>query len=216
MTTPELIQRVIAVVNGKEFDEDSEILPLLNEGLFFVARNFNLPSLISNTAVLFTGGSGTASLPTDFHHSPYHAENTTYTRRLNVHTSSHSLYRLFNNYDTQGAITDVAVDGVTLVARPVPSDNQTVFVAYYKQPTPLTNDDTSSPDCLPIHLHDSLLVNYAAKELYKRIEDGVDGAMVNTNKYTQLFTTEGLSFLREYTRLSPIFTPYIKRHAYFI
>ena len=173
MKTPEIIQRIIGVVNGKEFDEETEILPLINEGLNLIARNFNLPALLTSDTLTATAGSFSVPLPDDYNHSPYYVENITYSGMVNVHTPSHSLYRIFKNTGTTGKITDVAIDGVNLIVRPSPSDDQQIFIAYYKKPDVLTNDDTSIPTCIPDYLHDPLLVNYVASKLYETIGDGI-------------------------------------------
>jgi hypothetical protein len=53
-------------------------------------------------------------------------------------------------------------------------------------------NDRDKPDMLPSHLHRRLLVNYACKELFSRIEDGMDGKKANTayhdNEYKTAFS----------------------------
>jgi len=43
------------------------------------------------------------------------------------------------------------------------------------------------PTCLPHHLHEDLLVSFAAKEIYDLIEDGVEDKKINYTKYNNAF-----------------------------
>ena len=220
MTTTELISLVRSAVKDGSFS-DSEILALLNEGLMAVAFEFCLPELEATEEISFAEGDGSVSLPDDYHHDLWHIEPITKTSRVNIHTSLHSLQRIYQDTDTGSVIKDAAVDGLVLHIRPILNEAQGVRVHYYRTPEPLTLGDqaavppvpANSPEGIPAHLHSSILVNYAAIRLYDIIEDGVDGNKTNTRRFEEKLATEGLRNLERYAKRAPRLVPYIKRHA---
>lgn len=213
MKTTDLIALVQRAVKDASFS-DAEILVLLNEGLQAVAFEFCLPELEATDEIEFTaGGDVFASLPDDYHHDLWHIEPVTMARLINIHTSLHSLQRIYSDADRGGVITDAAVDGLTLHVRPSLTQDQTVRVHYYRMPETLTSSAVSEPEGVPAHLQSGLLVNYAVARIFDIIEDGVDGAKVNTQRYEAKYANEGLRPLERYARRAPRLTPYIKRHA---
>ena len=78
-----------------------------------------------------------------------------------------------------GNIEHVAVAAGSLYYQGIPSTRYTLSLNYFRKPTLLARD-MDEPSMLPEHLHRRLLVNYACKELFARIEDGMDGRKTNT------------------------------------
>ena len=222
MNTSELVTFVQRAVKDGSFSE-SEILALLNEALLTVAFEFCLPELEATEEISFVGGDDFADLPDDYHHDLWHIEPVTKTERINIHTSLHSLQRIYKDTDTGGFIKDAAVDGLTLHVRPILTEDQDVRVHYYRVPETLVLDDpaatpavvANSPEGIPAHLHNALLVNYVAAKLFDIIEDGIDGGKANTRRYEEKYMTEGLRQLERYAKRAPRLTPYIKRHPRF-
>ena len=222
MTSTELVTFVQRAVKDDSFTE-SEILALLNEGLQAIAFEFCLPELEATKEISFVEGDDSVALPDDYHHDLWHIEPLDKTRRINIHTSLHSLQRIYQDTDTGSIIRDAAVDGLTLHVRPILDEAQDVRVHYYRVPETLVLADAdatppvvaNSPEGIPVHLHSAILVNYVASRLFDIIEDGVDGNKTNTKRYEEKYLNEGLRQLERYAKRAPRLTPYIKRHARF-
>lgn len=220
MNTTELVTRVKEVVKDGSFS-DSDILGHLNKCLQDVAYEHCLPGLDETDELSLAVGDDSVALPDDFSHDLWHVEPLTKTKRINIHASLKSLQRIYDDSDTGGTITDAAQDGVKLHVRPIPTRAQDVRVHYYRAPEPLVLADpeatpsipANAPEGIPAHLHDPLLVSYAAWQIYSIIEDGVDGAKVNTN-YWQAQYFGALKKLQELPAVKNAakFDPYVKRH----
>lgn len=211
MNTVDLITLVQKAVKDDSF-EAAEILALLNEGLQSVAFEFCLPELEATESIEFVaGGEMFADLPDNYHHDLWHIEPAARKSRVNIHTSLHSLQRLYTDTDKGAEIHDAAVDGIVLHVRPALTQTQSVVVHYYRKPETLVADE-DVPEGIPPHLHAALLVNYATWRIFDIIEDGVDGNKTNTMRYEGKYMTEGLRLLERYAKRAPRFTPYIKRH----
>lgn len=220
MNTTELVTRVKEVVKDGSFS-DAEILGHLNRCLQDVAYETCLPGLDETDDLSLAVGDDSVALPDDFSHDLWHIEPLTKTTRINIHASLKSLQRIYDDADKGGAITDAAQDGVILHVRPIPTQAQDVRVHYYRAPEALVLADAeaipavvaNSPEGIPSNLHDALFVSYAAWQIYSIIEDGIDGAKVNTN-YWQSQYAGALKKLQDLPAVknAPRFRPYIKRH----
>lgn len=88
--------------------------------------------------------------------------------------------------DHSGPVVEVIEKGGQLYYQGIPTSADTLTLHFYRFPVEMTaNSDV--PDGIPEHLHIPLLVNYAAWKCYEKIEDGLEGDVVNTTKYMQLF-----------------------------
>ena len=76
----------------------------------------------------------------------------------------------------------VAVDGKILNFRPIPEEAEDLILHFYAKPKELSAGD-SFPDYIPAILQKEIFQNYALKEAYLQIEDGIDGVTPNTQKY---------------------------------
>ena len=219
MNTYELVTNVQRAVKDGSFSEQ-EIVDLLNEALLAVAFEFCLPELESVDELSFLSGDDLANLPDDYHHDLWHIEPLTKPCKVNVHTSLHSLQRIYKDTDTGSTIQDAAVDGLILHVRPILTEDQDVRIHYYRIPETLILGDMTetpatqpnSPEGIPAHLHGPLLVNYAAAKLFDIIEDGIDGGKNNTRRYEEKYMTEGLRQLERYAKRAPRLMPHVKRH----
>lgn len=81
-----------------------------------------------------------------------------------------------------GTVEAVVLVGNTLWYHPVPEAAQELTLVYYSNPPTLV-DDTDVPDWLPESLHRKLLVYGACYFMFEEIEDGIEGAKVNTVHY---------------------------------
>jgi hypothetical protein len=95
------------------------------------------------------------------------------------------LTELLYNYpglDETGDIALLAVENKLLYYQPTPSEVKNLTVLYYASPKKLASIN-DVPDWLPEYLHRGLVVNKAVEMRFRRIEEGIEGEMVNTVKY---------------------------------
>ena len=100
--------------------------------------------------------------------------------------------------DKSSAVVDVIEYGGSLYYQGIPTVAETLTLHFHRLPVDM-EDDANTPDGIPLAFQKNLLVNYACKEIYGLIEDGIEGPQVNTMKFTGLF----LSALRSFELLIP-------------
>lgn len=93
-----------------------------------------------------------------------------------------------------GTIEDVAVEGSLIYYLPIPTTAETFTCIGLSVPATLVND-TDTPTDIPEYLHRMYICNKAAELLYTIIEDGTEGAKVNTQIFAGL-AARGLDMLR--------------------
>jgi len=105
-----------------------------------------------------------------------------------------------------GSVEAAALECGVLWYANVPAEASNLTVVYYKNPTVL-EEDSDIPDCLPESLHRKLLIHGAAFMIFDQIEDGAEGAKVNTlshyyhslnDKTSATGVKSGVQLLREY------------------
>lgn len=89
-------------------------------------------------------------------------------------------------FDRAGRINEVIEHGGNIYYQGIPAAAETVTIHFYRLPVDM-EDATDEPDGIPVHLQEPLLVNYTCWELFKRIENGLEGPLVNTTRYKELF-----------------------------
>ena len=215
MNTLELVSFVKAKVKDDSFS-DADILALLNEGLFRVAHDLCLPELQTTEDLSFDFGDDPfTELSDDYHHDLWMVANLSEpSRPIKLHTSVHSLQRIYLRDDVAGTIKDAALDGVVLHVRPAPNPGQLLRVWYYRKPEVLELSADSIPEAIPFHLHTTALAYYAIAKIYDEIEDGVDGNKTNTTNWETKWMRDGFNALAETkgVKRAARSTPYVKRH----
>jgi hypothetical protein len=118
-------------------------------------------------------------------------------RDINQHNLQ-ELVELFPDMDTEGNVTDVAVEGSTLYYQGIPTTAETLVIIYRKNPTEMTSN-TDEPDGIPELLHRKIIVCGAAMNIWNEIEDGIEGQKINTAVEKQ-FYDEGIALFHGFTR----------------
>lgn len=160
----------------------------INEGLRNVAGKMLLPKL-RTTGTIATDVDNKVAMPSDYHRhlSPW-AHSTTHNRRIKVYESVPELMKWFSTIDLAGNVVGLAREGTEIYYQRIPASAETIMLNYFKLPTAL-DADTDTPDCLPDHLHEELLINYALWKLFQHVEDGTEGEGANTARYKAEYNT---------------------------
>jgi hypothetical protein len=141
---------------------------------------------------LFTTGTVTTSTTL-----PYVVMPTNFQRGLQFASDSsgveidiaNSMIEFAENYplmNQSGSVEEVIEQGGNLYYQRIPTVAVVITLHYYKAPTALI-DVAHVPSSIPSHLQVPLIVNYACKEMFTLIEDGMKGPQVNTERYTEKF-----------------------------
>jgi hypothetical protein len=180
-TTHTLADDVLRILQDPSYSYD-DVLSLFNDCLMDLAGEFLLPDLDTWEDIETDPNTDHVRLPVNFMKNLRYAHSTTYNRKIKRYGGLSQLYRLFSTLDQTGRVLGVCAQGRDLYYQRVPSSAETIRINYYRFPDRL-NTRFDKPTCLPMHLVKPLLVNYALKELYNEIEDGIEGQKINTVKH---------------------------------
>jgi hypothetical protein len=179
-------QDLVDKVRNKVQDDSysvEDILELFNACLVELAGEVLFRELETWQIVETDPNSSTIALPADYHRELRFCHSLTNNRRIHVYGGRPQLDRHFVQRDQSGRVLGVAPLGRQLYYQRIPQTTEQLQINYFRYPEPLRSRD-DKPTCLPPHLVEALLVNYAAKELFSEIEDGIEGPQVNTERYT--------------------------------
>lgn len=167
---------------------DNDILDLINQGVNEIAAHplVKLPDLEDYDTVDTATDASYVALPSDYLKDLFYCYNNDQNWRIKVYPSLGTLQRKFSKLDQSGAIVGVAVKGSNLHYQRIPSSSEELQLQFYREPTDM-DELADTPDGIPSHLQRSLLVNFAAKEIWSAIEQDMTGAAVNTAKYETRF-----------------------------
>lgn len=200
MNAGELRDAVLGIVQDNGWAD--VILDLFNVCRGEIAGEIDLPGLHTVATVTTSASSSSVALPDTYSRGLYWVGSASQKNRIGTRKSDyHNLLTFLEKYPVQdqvGLITDVAIQGSDLLYQGMAAD--TLTLRYYAAPTALTVN-ASIPAELPEHLHKALLVNFACRELYTQIEDGIEGGTPNTTKFDKLYQ-RALIALRGWAALS--------------
>ena len=189
----DLVLEVEDIVDDATFSR-TLIKSKINQGLNAVAGQVLLPGLRTSVEILTTVGTNKTAFAAGFHRDLSRwAHSVTHNRRIKVYGSVPQLFKWFSTIDLAGSVVGVAREGSYLYYQRIPAAAETLMINYFTFPTQLSADD-DEPDCLPAHLHSELLVNYACSQIFRRMEDGIEGEAANTQRH-KTFYEEALSGL---------------------
>ena len=182
-TAHTLADDVLDIIQDPSYSYD-DVLILFNDCLVDLAGDFLLPDLDVWEDIETDPNVDHVRLPVNFMKNLRFAHSTTNNRELKIYGGLSQLYRLFSTLDQTGRVLGVCQQGRDLYYQRVPSSAETIRINYYRFPNRLeTRFDKVT--CLPFHLVKPLLLNYACAEIFSLIEDGVEGAKINTDKHNK-------------------------------
>ena len=179
-----------------------------NECLLLLATMCRIPGLQMTAVVNVPVNETTAVLPKTFLHDLFLATTPTYPNGILIAPNIKELTVSYSDMQ-KGPVQSVCLDGKVLSFRPNPEIIEGVTLHFYGKPKELSAGDVF-PDYIPEILHKEIFLNYALKEAYLKIEDGLDGVMPNTQKYNGL-TTNGIAMLVAFYPNAPKARPAIQR-----
>lgn len=196
---------LVAAVAAKTLSPDhsnDDILAILNRGCLEIAGGGDrvhgnvvvppLPDLFTYDEVTQLADEEFAALPPDYHRGvvrvSYEGESL---KRLDSYAELVAKYEGSN-----GVPQAYHIKGNKIWLAPVPTDDVDVRVYYHRIPIdmeivledpPDVEAVDSEPDGIPVHLHHKLLVNYACREIFSEIEQGLEGKSPDTIKHDALY-----------------------------
>ena len=179
-TVAGLLAEVAAIVADPAITEQ-DILRALWRGLLAAAAAARLPDLAAEAALPFAAGQEYAALPADLQHGPTSAFLLPGYGRVRVAPDLATLRRTIR-YGAHGRVRLVAAGAGRLYVRPTPQADVTLVIGYQRLPDPLAAL-SDKPSCLPPHLSGELLVSFACRELFERLEEGSGGKKPQTTAY---------------------------------
>jgi hypothetical protein len=186
MEIEKLVEDVQRIVQDEAYDA-AWVVNAFNEALLLVATALRIPGLQDSSDVTALAGTGFVAMPDAYLHDLYLATTVTYPKGVIIVPN---LKELIKNElsDQTGLVQYVSVDGSILSFRPMPTETETITLYYYAKPTTLLLGD-SFPSYIPDSLQNMIFPSYALQSAYMQIEDGIDGRIPNTQKYSGLFSS---------------------------
>lgn len=183
MNASTLEEKVLEIVQDASFEDN--VLPFLNQGLFFIAKEQNLSSLEASDTLTALSTTNNVPLPDNYMKNIYSVnKNGALIGDPNYYYEFPRFLRYHPDLSNIGTIVDVAVKGRSLYY--CNREDTDLDIRFFEFPEKLESGK-SIPSCLPDYLHEPLLANYAAWKIYDLIEDGIEDQKTNTRIYQNLF-----------------------------
>ena len=195
MNLESLVAAIEDIIQDTEYTEDM-IVTMINEAVLKVATGDilpgkyqispPLPDLYSTGDVLTVLGTGYLSLPADFNRDLFMVVDSN-GDPVKIEESFKKFLVMYAD-QAAGSVFRCSVNGGRLHYRDIPAAATTLTVHYYTNPDTLVND-ADVPSSIPAILHRKLIVGYVCREIFNRIEDGIEGQKINTNYYATEYGT---------------------------
>jgi len=211
MNLDTLVNRIRNKIQDPSYTEN-ELVPMINQGLGEIATMVALPAL-TNVTTVDCGDGPSVSLPDDFHANVHHAYNQTDDWHVQIYEMFTDFIEDFPGLNNEGSVTYACAHGGKLYFQDAPGSDypETILITYTKKPTLFDrNNDVTSIDYIPDEMQAPLLVNYACREVFDEIEDGLEGAKVNWNTHNKLFN-EAFARLHAFLGVQPGTPHFVKQ-----
>ena len=179
-TLASLIAEVAGIVGDPGVSEE-DIARALGRGLFAAAGATRLPDLATRARIVLGPGQADAPLPADVLHGPVNAFLLPAGGRVRLAPDLAALRRLWPG-ESPGRPRFAAAAGGRLHVRPVPREGAVLEIDYHRLPQPLIGA-ADKPEGLPAYLAGPMLVAYACRELFERLEEGIDGQKTQSQAF---------------------------------
>jgi len=177
------------------FWTETKIKVLINEALRVVATGVivgegamitpPLPDLYETATLAATAaGAGIVDMPLDFNRDLIQVINAAGDNVAIDYSFKRFLLKNFEK--NTGSVISCSRHGDSFYYRDIPTVTEDLTIHYYRNPTELT-DDTDTPTVLPETLHRPVLIGYPCSEIFKQIEDGMEGTKVSSEFWANEF-----------------------------
>lgn len=184
----ELAEIVLGIVLDDSYDED-DVLYQFNQCAPLVAGQYVLPSLDYQGTVTTSTETWTVSAPVTFQRNLYEALDSA-GRPIGILDNRKQMLAYCNGKitATAGRIERVAVVGSSLLYWPINETAEELTLFYQRKPTAITL--AGEVDLLPGAFQDSdtIFTSFACWKIFEQIEQGMEGAKVDTNHHMAIFT----------------------------
>jgi len=207
-----LLNRIKNKIQDPSYDPDSDLVPLINQGLGEIATMIALPAL-TTVATIECGTGPNVDLPEDFHANVHHAFNQTKDGHVQIIKSLTDFIEEFPGLNGEGSVRFICVHGGKLYFQDAPgsSSPESVLITYTSRPKLFDRGEgVTKIDYIPHEMQAPLLVNYAAREVFDEVEDGVEGAKMNWNTHNKLFN-EAFARLHSFLGVQPGTPTFVKQ-----
>lgn len=205
-----LISRISHKIQDVSYTPE-DLVAFINQGIGEIATAVPLPDLDA-VGTIECGAGPFIALPSDYHANLQHAYNQTQDEPVKVIKAVTDLRAKFPSLNEEGSITHVSPHGKKLYFQPAPGSiaPETLLITYSKQPQLFDlNGGVTTIDYIPHLMQAALLVNYACREVFDEIEDGVEGPKIEWSTHNKLFN-EALENLREFLGVAPGTPTYVE------
>jgi len=207
----ELVEAVERVIQDSSFT-DSDIIARLNEAQSEVSGGVQstlgswltppLPELLTIGTINTSTEAAYIAMPDNFQRTLQFVASSK-GNEIDIAESFISFAEVYPLLDKSGAIVECCEAGKNFYYQGIPTSSAEITIHYYRFPVDMSSD-ADLPDGIPSHLHRGLLVNHVCWKIFELIEDGIDEAKTNTEKYMTLFFNAA--------RILELFIPYEDRN----
>jgi hypothetical protein len=207
MEVDAITTEVVSIIQDSKYDAPW-VVGKFNEALLLIASACRIPGLQGNSPVTAVANTMTAVMPKTYLHDLYMVTTPTYPQGIVIAPNLKELKSISDDLQ-KGPVAAISLDGRTLNFRPIPEVDEVLTLYFYGKPKELAAGDVF-PDYIPEILHKEIFQNYALKEAYMQIEDGIDGNNPNTKKYDGLAAV-GIASLVAFYPNAPKSRPEVRR-----
>jgi len=194
MNSRELIELVEIKITDSSYSQPM-ILGRLNKGMRRVAAMVDLPLLKSSATVQTSTSNPYIALPSDdnnaFHVGKekglFFVASQDQDKEIPIMTSWIKFLQKYPELDEAYDVYDVCVRGDRLYYQGIPTTAESLDLHFHRKPVVMRDNKDGGPDGIPDFLQEDLLVNFAAWDIFKEIEQDISGASPETDKHLALF-----------------------------
>jgi hypothetical protein len=188
MATVEDIREEIKIDIDDDSFSDDFIDRQINKAIKKTSSMVLLPVLEKSTAVNSVVGDTYLSLPDGFGHNLFHA--STARGKITVLSSMGLMieeFPLFGSDNVDGDIEFCCIAGTKIAIHPIPIEITAVRLFYHEWPAVLDEGDDVGVYIPGEDHQEDIINNFVLWRLHKKLEDGAEGALGNTNYHEAQF-----------------------------
>ena len=193
MQLHELEEACLSVIDDPGYA--SIMTDMINAAVLFIAGGVRmpnrslsppLPDLYSIDTINTDPTAAFVAMPTDYQRACVFCYSPVADAEIHIVDSFAKFLRLFPSLAVPGAVELVSIKGANIYYQGIPTIASALTVHYHRLPTAMV-DAEDAPDGIPPHLQERLIKHRVAWVVFDEIEDGVDGAKVNTAYHQMRF-----------------------------